>query len=348
MAEAEEVKEDDMADGKSEPELSGSARAAILLMALGEDEASSILQYMEPDEVHALGEAMTAISGISQDEIGSTLDHFIERIGKESSLGFGSSEYFKSTLTKAVGKDKASSVLSRINPDADKAGLSSLKWMDATVVTKLLSNEHPQIIATVLSQLPREQAGDILNNLPAELHSDLVLRITRLDTLHPSALAELDEIIKNMFENNADVELTGLGGISAASEILNGVSKDSEEKIMEQLEAIDSDLAEKIKEGMFIFENLLSLDDRGMQTLLRDTNSEQLILALKGATSEMQDKIFRNMSSRAAELLKDDLESKGPVKLSEVEEAQKEILKVAHTLAEEGKIALSSKGDDFV
>ncbi len=329
-------------------DLKGSARAAILLMALGEDEASSILKFMEPDEVQSLGEAMSAISGVSQDEIGHTLDHFIDRIGKESSLGFGSIDYFKSTLTKAVGKDKASGVLSKINSGSDSSGLSSLKWMDATVVTKLLANEHPQIIATVLSQLPREQAGEILNNLPAEIHSDLIMRITRLDTLHPSALIELDEIIKQVFENNADVELSGIGGISVASEILNGVSKESEERIFEEIEALDSELYEKIKEGMFIFENLLSLADRGMQTLLRDTSSEQLILALKGSSEEMQAKIFNNMSSRAAELLKDDLESKGPVKLSEVEEAQREILKIAHELAEDGKIALSSKGDDFV
>ena len=213
---------------------------------------------------------------------------------------------------------------------------------------KLIANEHAQIIATVLSQLPREQAGEILNNLPHELHSDLIVRITRLDTLHPSALLELDEIIKQLFENNAEVVLSGIGGVSAASEILNGVSKEAEEKIIEEIEALDSELCEKIKEGMFIFENLLSLDDRGMQTLLRDTSSEQLILALKGATSEMEDKIFRNMSSRAAELLKDDLDAKGPVKLSEVEESQRDILKIAHELAESGKIALSSKGDEFV
>ncbi len=332
----------------SEPELSGSARAAILLMALGEDEASGILQHMEPDEVQSLGEAMAAISAVSQDQIGYTLDHFVERIGKESSLGFGSADYFKSTLTKAVGKDKASSVLSRIDSTQESSGLSSLKWMDASVVTKLIINEHPQIIATVLSQLPRDQAGEILNDLPSEIHADIVIRITELDTLHPSALLELDEIIKQVFENNSDVELSGIGGVSVASEILNSVSKEAEEKIFEQIEAIDSELLDKIKDGMFIFENLLTLEDRSMQTLLRDTSSEQLILALKGASDEMQSKIFKNMSSNAANLLRDDLESKGPVKLSEVEESQREILKIAHQLAEDGKIALSSKGDDFV
>lgn len=333
---------------KPEVELSGSARAAILLMALGEEEASSILQFMEPDEVQALGEAMAAISGVSQEEIGSTLDHFIDRIGKESSLGYDSGDYFESTLTKAVGKDKATSVLSRISKTTESTGLSSLKWMDATVVTKLIANEHPQIIATVLSQLSREQAGEILNNLPTELHPDLIVRITKLDKLHPSALKELDEIIKQLFENNADVELTGLGGINVASEILNNVSKDAEENVLEKIEAMDAELVEKIKEGMFIFENLLSLSDRDMQTLLRDTSSEQLVVALKGASDEMQDKIFRNMSSRAAELLRDDLESKGPVKLSEVEEAQREVLKIAQEAAEAGNIALGGKGDDFV
>ena len=329
-------------------ELSGSSRAAILLMALGEDKASSVLQYMEPAEVQSLGEAMTSITGVSQEQIGNTLDNFIERIGKESSLGFGSAEYFKSTLTKALGKDRATSVLSQLDANTETRGLDALKWMDARVVTKLIRHEHPQIIATVLSQLPRDQAGDVLNRLPGEIHADIIIRITQLDTLHPSALAELDRVIQDVFENNADVELSGIGGVRVASEILNGVSKEAEESIFETIESLDNELCEKIKEGMFIFENLLTLDDRGMQTLLRDISSEHLILALKGSSEEMQAKIFRNMSSRAAELLKDDLDAKGPVKLSEVEESQKEILKTAHQLAEDGKIALSSKEDDFV
>ncbi|MEE9320385.1 MAG: flagellar motor switch protein FliG [Granulosicoccus sp.] len=329
-------------------ELSGSCQAAILLMALGEEEAASILQHMKPAEVQAIGEAMTAIDGVTQSQISGTLDQFIDRVGKESSLGLGSADYFKSTLTKALGKDKATSVLSRMEPADEESGLTALKWMDSRVVARIIRDEHPQIIATVLSQLSSDQAGDVLDRLPDDLHTDIILRISRLDKIHPSALADLDEIIQQLFENNAQVEISNIGGVKVASEILNGVSKESEERILELLEEADSELCEQIKEGMFIFENLLSLDDRGMQTLLREVSNDELILALKGASSEMQEKIFRNMSSRAAELLRDDLSAKGPVKLTEVETAQKEILVTAQKLAEDGKIALGGKGDDFV
>ena len=343
-----DVEEDSGSTEKTVPQISGCSRAAILLMALGEDEASSILKYMEPGEVQSIGEAMTSITSVSQEQIGNTLDHFVDRIGKESSLGFGSADYFKSTLTKAVGKDKATSVISRIDAGSEQKGLEALQWMDARVVTKLICDEHPQFIATVLSQLPREQAGEVLNRLPSELHADVIIRITQLDEIHPAALVELDEIIQQVFENNAEVELSGIGGVRVASEILNGVSKEAEESIFETIESLDNELCEKIREGMFIFENLLTLDDRGMQSLLREVSSEHLILALKGSSAEIQTKIFKNMSERAALLLKDDLDAKGPVKLSDVENSQRDILKTAHQLAEDGKIALSSKGDDFV
>jgi flagellar motor switch protein FliG len=347
MAEAEAASEG--ADVKNDKaELSGSSQAAILLMALGEEEAASILQHMEPAEVQALGEAMTAINGVSQTQIGETLDQFIECIGRESSLGLGSADYFKSTLTRALGKDKATSVLSQMDTVDKEQGLTALKWIDARVVAKIIRHEHPQIIATVLSQLPRDQAGEILDKLPAESHADIVMRITRLDKVHPVALSDLDEIIQQLFENNAEIELSGIGGVQTASEILNGVSKDSEEKILESIDEQDSELGEKIREGMFIFENLMAVDDRGMQALLRELSNDNLIIALKGASEDLQQKIFRNMSKRASELLKDDLAAKGPVKLSDVETAQREILTTAKQLAEDGKIALGGKGDDFV
>lgn len=331
-----------------EVELSGSCQAAILLMALGEEEAASILQHMKPSEVQALGEAMAAINGVTQTQISSTLDQFVERVERQSSLGLGSTDYFKSTVTRALGKDKASSVLAKIPGSDSESGLSSLKWMDSRVVAKIIRDEHPQIIATVLSHLPRDQAGDVLDRLPESLHADVVLRISRLDTVHPSALSDLDEIIQKLFENNAQIEVSGVGGIQVAAEILNGVSKASEERILESIEAADSELCGKLKEGMFIFENLLGVDDRSLQTLLREVDNENLIMALKGASAAMQQKIFQNMSARAADLLKDDLESKGPVKLSDVETAQREILMSAQQLAEDGKIALGGKGDDFV
>lgn len=328
--------------------LTGSTQAAILLMALGEEEAATVLQHMKPEEVQAVGEAMNAISGVSQEQIGETLDEFVSRVRHESSLGLESGSYFKSTLTRALGKDKASSVLAKMEPDADEPGLGSLRWMDPRVVAKIIRNEHPQIISTVLSQLSAEQAGGVLDLLPDANRSDIMLRMVKLDKIHPAALADLNEIIQELFENDSTIELSGQGGVSVVAEILNNVSKESEEQILIALEEADADIVAQIKESMFIFENLLAVTDRDMQTMLRDVANEDLILALKGASDELQKKIFGNMSSRAAELLKDDLEAKGPVKLSEVETAQRAILTIAKELADDGKISLGGKGDDYV
>jgi len=333
---------------ESKPALSGSCQAAILLMALGEEEAAGVLQHMKPEEVQALGEAMSAINGVSQEQIGDTLDQFVSRVRNESSLGLESASYFKSTLTRALGKDRASNVLSRMGPQEDDQGLTALKWMDARVVAKIIRNEHPQIMATVLSQLSRERAGEVLDLLPETMRADIVMRIVKLDKLHPAALADLNEVIQELFESDASIELTGLGGVQVVAEILNGVSKKSEELILEAIDEADSEVMEKIKEGMFIFENLLNVSDRDMQTLLRDLANEELIVALKGASEELQAKIFKNMSSRAAELLKDDLDAKGPVKLSDVQTAQRSVLTTAQQLAEDDKISLGGKGDDFV
>lgn len=328
--------------------LSGSCQAAILLMALGEEEAAGVLKHMKPDEVQALGEAMNAINGVSQQQIGDTLDQFVNCVRNESSLGLESASYFKSTLTRALGKDRASNVLSRMGPQDDDQGLTALKWMDPRVVAKLIRNEHPQIMATVLSQLPRDKAGDVLDLLPDSKRADIVMRIVKLDKLHPAALADLNEVIQELFENNASIEIAGMGGVQVAAEILNGVSKETEEKILDAIEEADGEVVEQIKEGMFIFENLLNVSDRDTQTLLRDVSNDELIIALKGASQELQAKIFKNMSSRAADLLKDDLDAKGPVKLSEVQTAQRSVLTVAKGLAEDGKISLGGKGDDYV
>ena len=335
-------------EAEKKVELSGSTQAAILLMALGEEEAATVLKHMKPEEVQAVGEAMAAINGITQEQIGETLEQFIGRVRNESSLGLESAKYFKSTLTRALGKDKAISVLARMEPMDDDSGLSTLQWMDPRVVAKIISNEHPQIIATVLSQLKAPQAGAVLDLLPDAIRADIMIRIVKLDKIHPAALADLNDIIQELFESNATIELSGVGGISSVAEILNSVSKDAEEQILVALEEIDSDVVSQIKESMFIFENLLTVSDRDMQTLMRDLNNEDLILALKGASEEMQDKIFRNMSSRAAELLRDDLEAKGPVRLTEVEAAQRSILTTAKQAADEDKISLGGKGDDFV
>lgn len=329
--------------------LSGSSHAAILLMALGEEEAASVLKHMKPEEVQALGEAMSDIQGVSQQQIGQTLDQFVNKVRYESSLGMESASYFKSTLKRAFGEDRASNVLSQMAPrEEDDQGLTALKWMDARVIAKIIRNEHPQIMATVLSQLTRDRAGELLDLLPESKRADIIMRVVKLEKLHPAALADLNEVITELFEKDASIEIAGIGGVQAASEILNGVSKESESQILDAIEEMDGEIVEKIKEGMFIFENLLNVSDRDTQTLLRETSNDDLILSLKGASAELQAQIFRNMSSRAAELLKDDLDAKGPVKLSEVEVAQRSILTVALQLAEDNKISLGGKGDDYV
>ncbi len=348
MAESDDKSDSSGPPGADKIELSGSTQAAILLMAIGEEEAATVLKHMKPEEVQAVGEAMAAINGVTQEQIGDTLDQFINRVRNQSSLGVESAKYFKSTLTRALGVDKATSVLASMEPMDDDSGLSSLQWMDPRVVAKIISKEHPQIIATVLSQLKSQQAGAVLDLLPDDIRPDIMMRIVKLDKIHPAALADLNEIIQELFENNATIEISGLGGVSTVAEILNSVSKDAEEQILAAIEETDSDVVAQIKEGMFIFENLLTVTDRDMQTLMRDLSNGDLILALKGASEEMQQKIFRNMSSRAAELLKDDLEAQGPVRLTEVEDAQRSIITAAKQASEDGKISLGGKGDDFV
>ncbi|MDC0434503.1 flagellar motor switch protein FliG [bacterium] len=348
MAESDEKSEIVAEPAVEKIPLSGSTQAAILLMALGEEEAATVLKHMKPEEVQAVGEAMAAINGVTQEQIGETLDEFINRVRNESSLGLESAKYFKSTLTRALGKDKATSVLAGMEPMDDDSGLSSLQWMDPRVVAKIISKEHPQIIATVLCQLKSQQAGAVLDLLPDNIRPDIMLRIVKLDKIHPSALSDLNEIIQELFENNGTIEISGLGGVTAVADILNSVSKEAEEQILLTIEENDSDIVAQIKESMFIFENLLAVSDRDIQTLLRGLSNDDLILALKGASVEMQEKIYRNMSSRAAELLRDDLEAKGPVRLSEVEAAQRSILTAAKEAADEDKISLGGKGEDFV
>ena len=348
MAESDEKSEVVAEPAVEKIPLSGSTQAAILLMALGEEEAATVLKHMKPEEVQAVGEAMAAINGVTQEQIGETLDEFINRVRNESSLGIESAKYFKSTLTRALGKDKATSVLAGMEPMDDDSGLSSLQWMDPRVVAKIISKEHPQIIATVLSQLKSQQAGAVLDLLPDNIRPDIMLRIVKLDKIHPSALGDLNEIIQELFENNGTIEISGLGGVTTVADILNSVSKEAEEQILLAIEENDSDIVAQIKESMFIFENLLAVSDRDIQTLLRGLSNDDLILALKGASVEMQEKIYRNMSSRAAELLRDDLEAKGPVRLSEVEAAQRSILTAAKEAADDDKISLGGKGEDFV
>jgi flagellar motor switch protein FliG len=249
-------------------------------------------------------------------------------------------------LTKALGDERAAHLLSRVLSGSDTAGIESLKWMDAATAADLIKNEHPQIIATILVHLEFDQAGEILKHFPERLRNDVVLRIATLDGVQPAALKELNDALTRMLSGASTVKKAAMGGVRHAAEILNFVGSAAETAIIDNVREYDPDLAQKILDEMFVFENLMDIDDRGIQTILREVQSDSLVIALKGAAPELREKIFKNMSSRAAEMLREDLEAKGPVRLSEVEAEQKEILKIVRRLAEEGQIMLGGKGGD--
>lgn len=323
----------------------GVTRSAMLLLTLGEDGAAEVLKQLGPREVQKLGAAMATLKSVPRGTIEKVMDQFHEETQNGAPVT-ADEDYIRSMLTKALGDDRAANLISRILQGGDTAGIESLKWMDAATVAELIKLEHPQIIATVLVHLEFDHSGEILKHFPERLRNDVILRIATLDGVQPTALHELNEALTRILSGSANIKKTAMGGVHAAAEILNFVGTAHETSIIDNVREYDPDLAQKILDEMFVFENLLDLEDRGIQLLLREVQSESLILALKGSSEGLREKVFKNMSQRAAEMLKEDLESKGPVRLSEVEREQKEILKIARRLADEGQIQLGGKGDD--
>ena len=324
----------------------GVEKSAILLLSLGEDVAAEILRNLGPKEVQRIGSAMAGMKQVTRDRIEEVLDNFQTHSEKGSPVSVDD-DVIRSMLNKALGDDRAASLISRILQGGDTAGIESLKWMDAPTVADLIRNEHPQIITTILVHLEFDQAGEILKQFSDRLRNDVLLRIATLDGVPPGALKELNQALTKPLSGSAsNLKKSGMGGIRHAAEILNFVGQQAETAIMDNVREYDPDLAQKILDEMFVFENLLDVEDRGIQLLLREVQSDSLIVALKGASPELREKVFKNMSQRAAEMLREDLESKGPVRLSEVEAEQKEILKVARRLADEGQIQLGGGGGD--
>ena len=317
----------------------------MLLLTLGEDEAAEVLKHLGPREVQKLGTAMAQLKTVPREKIEPVLDELNERNAQGAPVTVDE-EAIRSMLTKALGDERAANLISRILQGGDTAGIESLKWMDAQTVADLIKNEHPQIIATILVHLEFDHAGEILLSFNDRLRNDVVLRIATLDGVQPHALSELNEALTRVMSGAASIKKRAMGGARHAAEILNFVGAATETAVLDNVREFDSDLAQTILDEMFVFENLIDVDDRGIQLLLREIQSESLIVALKGAPEQMREKVFKNMSQRAAEMLRDDLEGKGPVRLSEVEAEQKEILKVARRLAEEGQIVLGGKGSD--
>ena len=324
----------------------GIQKGAILMLALGQDEAAEVMKYLGPREVQKLGAAMAAMKAVPSEQLEAVLEDFRTETEQNTSLGLDSDDYIRIVLTKALGDDKAASLLNRILGTRDASGIESLKWMDSQSVADLIRNEHPQIVATILVHLELYHACEVLDHFSERLRNDVVLRIATLDGVQPAALRELNEVLTKLLTGNEVLKKKPMGGIRAAAEILNFLSGESEASVMANLKNYDGDMAQKIMDEMFVFENIIDIDDRGIQILLREVQSDSLIIALKGAGQDLRDKIFKNMSQRAADMMREDLESKGPVRLSEVEAQQKEILQIVRRLSDEGQIMLGAKGDD--
>ncbi|TCS39185.1 flagellar motor switch protein FliG [Paucimonas lemoignei] len=324
----------------------GVEKGAILMLALGEDEAAEVMKYLGPREVQKLGAAMATMKGVANSRLDEVLNEFRKETEQASALGVDSDEYIRQVLTKALGDDKAASLLNRILGSRDASGIESLKWMDAQSVAELIRNEHPQIIATILVHLERYHACEVLDHFTERLRNDVIMRIATLDGVQPGALRELNDVLTKLLSGNESIKKKPMGGIRAAAEIMNFLSSETEQSVLSNLKNYDADMAQRIMDEMFVFDNVLDIEDRGIQILLREVQSESLIVALKGASQELREKFFKNMSSRAAEMMRDDLESKGPVRLSEVEAQQKEILQIIRRLADEGQIILGAKGED--
>jgi flagellar motor switch protein FliG len=328
-------------------DLSGSDRAAIFLMSLEEREATEVLKHMPVAQVQKIGQAMAGLEKVSREEADEVLSYFTHIVESEAPLSGRSPQFLKRLLSGSLGEDQANTLLESLAGDAP-TGLDSLQLMESKQVAELIRQEHPQVMAIVLAGLETKKSAEIISQLPTRVSADIIGRIAKLEEVPQHAIEELDEVLRERSSTSTGYKVQAIGGVRAAAEILNASNKDSGKKILEDLDERDADLSEEIQENMIVFENLRTLDDRGMQALLREVTSESLVMALKGAEEALKSKVFGNMSKRAAELLQDDLEAKGPVRVSEVEEAQKEIVSIARRMSDEGTLQLGTGSDDFI
>lgn len=339
-----------MADRKADVAgVSGAERAAILLLTLGEQDAAELLKHMDAREVQRVGQAMTGLKNIPREKIQAVLASFVQGVEGKGPSAANTTDYMKRVLVSSLGKQRAELLLDRITSGLEPgAGIEHLKWLDPKQVAQIIGEEHPQVIAILLAHLDPEQAGPVCALLPKDLRTDILMRIATLDEVPQSALNELGDVIEKRAAQSSTSPQRRLGGARLTANMMNAMPRDMQTEVLTEIESGDAELHQKIKDQMFIFENLLQIDDRGIQTILREADSGQLALALRGAEPEVQDKIMRNMSKRAAEILRDDMETRGPVKVSEVEAAQKEIIAIAQRLAEEGTIMIGGGGGDYV
>jgi flagellar motor switch protein FliG len=327
-------------------ELSGTEKSAILMLLLGEDEAAAILQNLSPREVQHLGTAMYSVAGVEQSTVNAVLDEFLETIKKQTGLGLGAGRYIENVLTKALGDDKAQSILGRITPASSESQIDILDWMDARSISELIIDEHPQIKALIISYLDFGLGADVLTLLPDNIQADVVRRIATLETVEPGAIKELERVMKAKFAANTSLRASQIGGVKAAAKIMNFTKTEMETRILNSIKKEDRDLMVEIQDNMFVFENLGGSDDRSLQTLLRSVDQDILVIAMKGADAQLQDKLLGCMSTRAAANIRDEMDVLGPVRLTEVQEAQKQIINVARKLSDDGTIVLAGRGGE--
>ncbi len=327
----------------------GLESAAILLMSLGEEQAAEVFKHLAPKEVQRLGETIARMKPVTRERVEQVIDRFSAVAAEQHVLVPDSDEYVKSVLRRALGDDKANLLIERIMQVSDVSGLESLKWMDAGAVAELLRHEHPQIVAAILVHLEPDQASGVLKAFTERHRNEVMVRIATLDGIQPMALKDLNDVMGKVLAGTDKLKKASLGGVKTAAEIINMMGSSIETAVLDYIREADSDLAQKIQDNMFTFDDLIKLDDKGVQTLLKEVQSESLVIALKGATPELRERIFKNMSSRAAETLREDLDSRGPVRVAEVESEQKEMLKTVRRLVDEGQVVLASgAADEFV
>jgi flagellar motor switch protein FliG len=337
-----------MADAGANISLTGVQRAAIVLLSLGEQQAAEVLKHMGAREVQKLGVAMTSLGDVGRESVARVFDEFIDVLARPGGIGSGADDYVRAVLTQALGEDRASSLIDRILAGRNTTGLDTLKWMDPRAIAELVRNEHPQIIAIVMAHLDGDQAAEVLKCLPERARVDVLLRLATLDGIPPHALNELNDVMARQFAGSQNIKSSSVGGVKVAANILNFMDSGQDEALLGAIGEVDSELGTRIRDLMFVFDNLAELDDRAMQAVLREISSEQLALALRGADAKVREKITGNMSQRAAEILIEDMEARGPVRLAEVETAQKEILAVVRRMADNGDIQLAAKAEVLI
>jgi flagellar motor switch protein FliG len=324
------------------------ARAAVIMLLLGEQQAADIIKYLSPREVQSLGACMVSVADLSQEAVNIVLDDFVSTIKKQTNLGLGTVDYVENVFKRALGPDKAATVLGRIMPGSSNRGMEILRWMDARSIGEMIVNEHPQVIAIILSVLEYDVAADVLNFLTPEIRPEVIQRVALLDTVQPSAMEELETIMKQQFSSNSSAKSSNFGGIKTAAKIMNFTKVELEGKILEGVAQIDGELSMKIQDNMFTFDNLSGLDNRSIQTLMRNIEMDMLMVALKASDEAVKEKFLDNMSQRAKVMFLDEMEAKGPVRITDVEVAQKTIMRIARKLSDKGDIMLAGRGDDFV